>query len=168
MFPLSLSFPPASCYSRNREKNLIPEKRSRYATNGETDLGKLLSTIKPSLSDERYAFVTTKLKMSELATIEPLALIAEDEGTTVIIEKGKADANSLSYQGVFRRITLTVHSSLEAVGLTAAVASKLTEHGISANVVAAFFHDHIFVPEDKAAMAMEALQELVQENFAIG
>jgi hypothetical protein len=131
---------------------------------GETDLRKLLSSMKPSLSGERYVFVSLTKTMGELSGITPWALISEDEGTTVIIEKGKAESNALPYQGAFRRITLTVHSSLEAVGLTAAVSAKLTSYGISANVVAAFFHDHIFVPEDKAEQTMQALQELARES----
>ena len=60
---------------------------------------------------------------------------------------------------IFRLITLTVHSSLEAVGLTAVVTNKLAEHKISANVVAAYYHDHIFVPCEKAKKAMEVLRE---------
>jgi uncharacterized protein len=133
---------------------------------GETNLAKLLASMKPSISDECFVFITAKTRKIDLAQMEPWALISEDEGTTLIIDKGKADSNNLSYQGVFKRITLTVHSSLEAVGLTAAVSTKLAEHGISANVVAAFFHDHIFIPEGKAEQAMEALEELVQENTA--
>nr|WP_275889019.1 ACT domain-containing protein [Desulforhopalus vacuolatus] len=65
----------------------------------------------------------------------------------------------MKYEGVFKGITLTVHSSLEAVGLTAAISSKLAEKGISANVIAAYYHDHIFVQTEKAEMAMEALNE---------
>jgi uncharacterized protein len=134
---------------------------------GETNLAKLLSSMEPLLSDECVVFITAKSGMNNLARLEPWALISEAEGTTLIIEKRKADSNGLSYQGVFKRITLTIHSSLEAVGLTAAVSSKLAEHGISANVVAAFSHDHIFVPEGKADQALEALEELVQENTVI-
>ncbi len=134
---------------------------------GETSLSKLLSSMKPSLSDERFVFITSKTKPGDLVPMQPWALISEDEGMTLIIEKRKADSGKLSYQSVFRRITLTVHSSLEAVGLTAAVSTKLAEHAISANVVAAFFHDHIFVPEGKAEQAMKALEELAKENAAI-
>lgn len=131
---------------------------------GETDLAKLLSSMKPSLSHESYVFVSVKGKISELAFLDPWAVIAEEEGMTAIIAKETADAASVPYEAIFRRVTLTVHSSLEAIGLTAAVSAKLTAYGISANVVAAFYHDHIFVPKDKAELAMEALEQLVQEN----
>jgi uncharacterized protein len=137
-----------------------------YSMCGETNLPKLISSMRPALCDECFVFITATASMNNLVRLESWALISEDEGTTLIIDKGKADSNDLPYQGVFKRITLTVHSSLEAVGLTAAVSTKLAEHGISANVVAAFFHDHIFVPEGKAGQAMDALEELVREKTA--
>ncbi len=61
-----------------------------------------------------------------------------------------AEKAQLAYESKFNQITLTVHSSLDAVGLTAAVATKLASYGISANVVAAYYHDHIFVQTEKA------------------
>jgi hypothetical protein len=65
---------------------------------------------------------------------------------------------------VFQRITLSVHTSLEAVGLTAAVSSALAREGISANVVAAYYHDHIFVPVAKANQALSCILKLVGEG----
>jgi uncharacterized protein len=85
----------------------------------------------------------------------------EKEGVTVILPKEKADAMNMPYSAIYAWITLTVHSSLEAVGLTAAVAKSLTEADISCNVVAAFYHDHIFVPVKDAERAMNALQKLI-------
>lgn len=67
--------------------------------------------------------------------------------------------DDLKFEGSFRQITLTVHSSLEAVGLTAAVSTKLASKGISANVIAAYYHDHIFVQSSKADAGLLALQE---------
>ena len=71
----------------------------------------------------------------------------------------KAENAGLQFEGSFCQITLNVHSSLEAVGLTAAVSAKLSAQGISANVIAAYYHDHIFVQSAKAEMALLALQE---------
>jgi hypothetical protein len=59
-----------------------------------------------------------------------------------------------------RRITLTVFSSLEGIGLTAAVSDALTRDGIPCNMVAAYHHDHVFVPSDKAERAMAVLIDL--------
>lgn len=92
--------------------------------------------------------------------LEPVAACMETEGLTLVIPRAKADQHQLSYQSVFRGITLRVHSSLEAVGLTAAFTTKLSQHGISANVIAGYFHDHIFVRSDHADIAMAALSEL--------
>jgi hypothetical protein len=82
---------------------------------------------------------------------------------TLILPKLQAEQAELDYEGLFRMITLNVHSSLEAVGLTAAVSKKLAERDISANVVAAYYHDHIFVQSSKADAALAALKEFLSE-----
>jgi hypothetical protein len=83
--------------------------------------------------------------------------------TAKVIDKSLAvdapEKAQLAYESKFKQITLTVHSSLDAVGLTAAVATKLSSYGISANVVAAYYHDHIFVQSEKADEALSALKE---------
>ena len=53
-----------------------------------------------------------------------------------------------------------MHTALDAVGLTAAVATALAEHGIPANVIAGFYHDHLLVPEDRADDAVAVLRGL--------
>jgi hypothetical protein len=78
------------------------------------------------------------------------------------LSKEKADAMNIPYATPCAWITLTVHSSLEAVGLTSAVSKSLTEANISCNIVAAFYHDHIFVPVKDAERAMNALQNLTR------
>ena len=82
------------------------------------------------------------------------------EGTTIILERKKADQLKLNYSFVAAWITLNVHSALDAVGLTAIVANELTENRISCNVVAGYYHDHIFVDKDAADNAINALIEL--------
>ena len=76
-----------------------------------------------------------------------------------MVSKDNAQKAHLKYEAVFKGITLTVHSSLGGVGLTPAVASKLAKKGISANVIAAYYHDHLFVQVEKAEVGMEALNE---------
>jgi hypothetical protein len=90
----------------------------------------------------------------------PVATFAEAAGLTLVLSAATADSAGMHYDEQFRQITLTVHSSLQAVGLTAAVSTKLTEKGISANVIAAYYHDHIFVPVAQAEQALLALQEM--------
>lgn len=126
---------------------------------GETNLTTLLQSMSPQLMPEEYVFCCVQDNDINLQTLSPLATFRETEGLTLVITKTQAEANNIPFESVFSGITLTVHSSLDAVGLTAAVATKLAEYDISANVVAAYYHDHIFVQKEKAELAIKALQE---------
>ncbi|MEM8704095.1 MAG: ACT domain-containing protein [Pseudomonadota bacterium] len=132
---------------------------------GETDLKTLIAQMRPMLDPEPYVFCTfANRTFQDLVEYEAIGLFAETEGTTAILPVERARELGLADAEWFRRITLTVHSSLEAVGLTAAIAEALTREGISANVVAAYFHDHVFVPADRADEAMEALRKLARSG----
>lgn len=78
----------------------------------------------------------------------------------MVLTKENADKAGLKYESIFKCITLNVHSSLEAVGLTAEVSRRLAQRGVSANIMAAYYHDHILVPAEKAADALSALRDL--------
>lgn len=129
---------------------------------GIVDLKVLLQDMQPCLEEKEYVFCTKKVFTFDSKVIElsPIATFQEEEGMTLIIEREKADEYGLSYEGVFNKITLKVYSSLEAVGLTATFASALAKYEISVNVVAGYYQDHIFVPVEKASLALKALQEL--------
>ena len=130
---------------------------------GENDLEKLLASMSPELSDGEYVFCTFQNAIyGDYAELEPIASVEETEGLTLIIPKHKADENNLTYESVFRCITLTIYSSLDAIGLTAAFSNKLTEHGISANVIAGYYHDHIFVQNEHAGRAIDVLSEFAR------
>ena len=112
---------------------------------GERDLARLLAALDPQLHPERYSFsVTSDPNLGE----GDFAIVREEEGLTAI----RPDPS-----GEWARISLRVHSSLDAVGLTAEIATRLAGLGISANVVAALRHDHVFVPWERREEAMEAL-----------
>ena len=128
-------------------------------TKGITDLAKLLKSMSPEVKSGEFVFCTVDKSYGEYAELNPVASFMEAEGLTLVIPVEKANAAGLAFEGKYKQITLTVHSSLEAVGLTAAVANKLTHYGISANVIAAYFHDHIFVPSNKVNKAISALEE---------
>jgi len=85
---------------------------------------------------------------------------AEDEGLTLIVGQAAADQAGLPYEIPTAWITLTVHSSLAGVGLTAAISAALADAGISCNIVAAAFHDHLFVPVELGPTALEVLHQL--------
>jgi hypothetical protein len=123
---------------------------------GESNLNILLNTMKPKLNDGEFVFCTLKdLALVDLKEI--VLFFKEEEAMTIIVKKETADALNLGYTFIASWITLTVYSSLEAVGLTAAFSRALSEGGISCNVVAAFYHDHIFVDRKDAKKAMEIL-----------
>jgi uncharacterized protein len=130
---------------------------------GETNLSKLLQSMQPVLCPGEYVFCSisdrTLTDDSSYFYLDPIGLFKEDEGLTLILEREKADAAALPYRSVFSMITLSVHSSLEAVGFLAAITSKLAEHNISVNPVSAYYHDHLFVPIAQADETMNLLQE---------
>ncbi|KYN91112.1 transporter [Vibrio cidicii] len=127
-----------------------------------TDLDLLLKSMSPKLLDGEYVFCCVDGPLADYLHLEPMATFREQEGLTLVVSRAKAELGGLRFDGIFRLITLTVHSSLQAVGLTAAFASQLAEHGISANVVAGYYHDHIFVPQEKAHAALQALESLAE------
>jgi len=128
---------------------------------GEKNLALLLKSLSPQLLDEEYVFCSFKsARYGDYSVLKPIASIQEAEGLTLIVPRKSADEMSLAYESVFRGITLNVHSSLDAIGLTAAFSDILTQRGISANVIAGYYHDHIFVQREVAHRAIEALNEL--------
>lgn len=128
---------------------------------GESNLSELLKGMAPVLVAGEFVFITIPdARYGDRAELDPIASFRESEGLTLVVPKQSADENSISYDGVFSAITLQIHSSLDAVGLTAAFSKVLTENNISANVIAGFYHDHIFVPVNSAAKAMEAIRSL--------
>ncbi|MDN4501015.1 ACT domain-containing protein [Alteromonadaceae bacterium BrNp21-10] len=132
---------------------------------GISDLALLLASCSPVLSDKCYVFCcVTENHQQWIERCTPLVTINEDEGMTLIVEADMADQVKLNYNGKFKKITLTVHSSLEAVGLTAAFSKALAQNNISANVIAGFYHDHIFVTEQDADKAMATLIRLQQQH----
>jgi hypothetical protein len=126
---------------------------------GETDLAKLLQHMRPERNTGDYVFCLMD-SFEQAAALGPVGMFQEKEGVTVIVSRDQADAMSLSYSLVCAWITLTVHSALEAVGLTAAVSKALADENISCNMVAAYYHDHLFVPAEDGERAMKALLAL--------
>ena len=128
------------------------------------DLDQMLGQMLPVLRSGRYVFTTPTGALPP--TVLPVMTFSEDEGTTAILTQQEADELNLAYDVVLAWITLRVHSALDAVGLTATVSAALTNAGISCNVVAAAFHDHLFVPAESADHAVEVLQVLAHSRTA--
>ena len=121
---------------------------------GETKLDVLLKTMKPFHNQGDYVFCTTTKKIN---IEDVIMLFKENEGTTIILAKETADLLELPYSFIAAWITLIAHSSLAASGFTAAFSAALAKGDISCNVVAAFYHDHIFVAKEDVEKAMEIL-----------
>ena len=130
---------------------------------GETNLNLLIKGMKPILNEGEYVFSTIK-NMQQVDRADTLGEFKEKEGTTIIIERSKADALNLQYDYIASWITLTIHSSLDAVGLTAIFSTILAQNGISCNVIAGYYHDHIFVAKKDAAQAIKVLSDLAQKS----
>jgi hypothetical protein len=127
---------------------------------GETDLGKLLKTMQPVLVEGAFVFCTINKPDMELLHLKPLGMFYEAEGLTLILPAGQE--TGLTASGKYSLITLNVHSSLEAVGFLAVIAARLAEQGISVNAVSAYYHDHLFVPIERAQDALKILQSMAQ------
>jgi hypothetical protein len=117
--------------------------------------------MRPELREGRFVFVA----LPEVPVgLDPVAWVREDEGVTVVLRQHEADRRGLHYDFVAAMITLRVHSSLDAVGLTAAVSGPLADAGISCNVIAGYYHDHLFVPDEQGQTAMRLLNDLSTES----
>jgi uncharacterized protein len=127
------------------------------------DLAGLLRHLEPHRRPGEFVFCT----VGEVpANVELLAAIREDEGLTVVVDRDIADGAGWDYDFVAAMITLGVRSHLDDVGLTAAVSSLLAGAGISCNVMAGYFHDHLFVPVERAEEVLELLGRLVSGSLS--
>lgn len=126
---------------------------------GEKNINVLIKNVKPQVHPGQFVFVVVP-EIRDIPVSEILALFREEEGFTVIMKRKTADKLDLEYSFVAAWITLNVHSSLEAVGLTARVSEALSNAGISCNALAAYYHDHIFVPYKDRDKAVTALRNL--------
>ena len=132
---------------------------------GENDLGILLRDMRPELHAGEFVFCSLD-PQTDPAPVRPLGSFREHEGLTVILPKTQADQLGLPYAFVGAWITLNVHSALESVGMTAAVSQSLAQAGIPCNVVAGYYHDHLFVPAADAERALEILRDLASAKNA--
>lgn len=133
---------------------------------GETDLQILLKRMQPVLDDEPMVFCSLPTDEAEKYMTSCQGYYREKEGITLILEKSLADRENISYDLVFNRITLNVHSSLGAVGFLSRITEILAAQGISVNVVSGYFHDHLYInveDTENAVMILELWQEKLAE-----
>ena len=126
---------------------------------GENDLNKLIKGLSPKLNDGEYVFTSIK-NIELLNTSEVICTFKEKEGLTLVLERSRADQLGLRYNFIASWITLEVHSSLNAVGLTSLFTTELADNAISCNVIAGYYHDHIFVSTKDSLKTLEILNHL--------
>lgn len=126
---------------------------------GLKDLDEALASLDATLQGT-YVFACVT---SVPENLTPFAVIREEEGTTVVVTEQEARDAGLPLDETFARITLGVHSSLDAIGLTATIAQTLASRSISCNVIAGYFHDHLFVQADRATEASALLDNLARQ-----
>lgn len=131
---------------------------------GETNLARLLRSMTPQLNPGQYVFCCVPVE-HDCSALQPIASLREAEGLSLVLTRESADAHGLHYDYVAAWITLQVHSSLAAVGLTASFSAALAQAGISCNVVAGFHHDHLFVPSERAEQALSTLRALAAASM---
>ncbi len=126
---------------------------------GETELDILIANMQPVMVEGVYVFATVAAG-GDYSDLHPLMVFQEREGVTLILEQAAADSANIAAEFPCRMITLNIHSSLKAVGFLAEVTNALKDEGMGVNPVSAFYHDHLFVPADRAEDAMAALKRL--------
>jgi hypothetical protein len=134
--------------------------KEHTAMPGEGDLETLLKNMKPEMQEGIFVFCSIPEGKEIPAALRPVHIFREREGTALIVRREQAESAGLPHQFASRMITLTVHSSLEAIGFLAAITARLADTGISVNAVSAFYHDHLFVPEHRASEALQLLQNM--------
>ena len=123
------------------------------------DLQSLLKHLNPLLHAATYCYVHVEYENVGYNEIS-FCVVRENEGITYIMSQQDADANNLKYSFTGKLITLQVYSALDALGLTMAVSTALTKASIPCNIIAGYHHDHLLVPEEKAAQALQVLNSL--------
>ena len=125
---------------------------------GELDLQSMLRSFTVIRRPGRFTITTSGDPVS--LGVGVVAVLEESEGITVVstVEEAKRRGWPVTFEAAW--LIVEVHSSLEAVGLTAAFARALADAGIACNVLAGFYHDHILVPIDRADDAERCLAGL--------
>jgi hypothetical protein len=122
-------------------------------------LRQILASMSPKLHSHAVVYCSVPYDQ-DVSALAPIVTVREEEGLTLVLPEAQARTAQLVVMYRAAWITLTVHSDLHAVGLTAAVATELAADGISCNVVAGAFHDHLFVAWEDGERALVALKRL--------
>jgi len=132
-----------------------------------SSIEKLVSSMEPELDPDEFVYCTLAAGTADRLQIDALCRFHEGEGETLILRRAEAERSRLAFAFPCRKITLRVHSSLKAVGFLPVVAGELAKHGISANCISAYYHDHLFVPASDGERALSILRELQRRSTTL-
>lgn len=132
-------------------------------TTGGRNLANLIASMQPTLQPHTYVFAKTQ-NQALVNKAAALMTFQESEATTLILLQTEAEQLGIDHEFPCKQITLNVHSSLEAVGFIAKIATHLSKYGMGVNPVSGFYHDHLFIAEHQADKAMQALTDLAKNS----
>tara|TARA_Y100000741_G_scaffold266596_1_gene206961 strand:+ start:822 stop:1220 length:399 start_codon:yes stop_codon:yes gene_type:complete len=130
---------------------------------GEVQIDTLLKNIDPEINLGEYVFCSV-YNLKNINFKDIVVYIKEKEGFTLVMEKNKAISLGLDFEFISSWITLNVHSSLNAVGFNSIISNSLSKNNISCNVIAGFYHDHLFVNKNDAKRAINILKNLSRNS----
>jgi len=119
-----------------------------------------MKALRPHLYPESWVFCTIDEKALHECSPKYLGMFREPEGVTLILERAEADAREWFYESTWSCIILATHTDLTAVGILATVSQKLAAADIPLNAISGYYHDHLFVPQDRAEEALEILADV--------
>lgn len=117
-----------------------------------------MSSLNPRLQPGQFIFAS--VSQSDLPDLDPIGIFHEKEGISVILTLERAMEKNLDCNQIWKWIALDLETSLTTVGITAVISRNLANANIPCNVVAAYHHDHIFVPDAQASKALEVLDQI--------
>jgi len=129
----------------------------------EKNLKALLRTMKPSLMEGTYAYVSIPKGQAIPPRLSPVMTFREPEGWSLLLEQKEAVTSGFAPSFLCRGLSLNIHSSLYAVGFLAVISERLAKASISINIASAYHRDYIFVPMDRAEDALKVLRQLALE-----
>lgn len=130
---------------------------------GLPELSEVLKIMKPKIQPGEYIFCVVSEAKFRTMNIKALCTFKEKEGISAILDRPSADGNAIQYSSVWKMISLSVNSSLESIGMLAAISTRFAKERIPLNVISAYHHDHLFVPVQFAEKAMALLKKIGEE-----
>ena len=132
---------------------------------GETDLGAILRTLTVERREGTYVYATVPAGRS-LPDVPLSAMVAEVEGTTIVVDRDVAVGAGVDFEYEAAWLTVTAHTSLEAVGLTASISTAFAMRDLPCNIIAGYHHDHLLVPLARVEDAVAAIELVRRQSGA--